>query len=128
MTYTELSEDFLVEAEPSYVPEHSDPENGQYFFSYKIRITNRGNKKAQLVSRRWIIVDGKKHKEEVEGPGVVGEQPSFDAGATYEYTSFCPLKTPTGSMRGNYIMTDSDGRIFSIKIPLFFLRDNSHNH
>ncbi|MCC6137434.1 MAG: Co2+/Mg2+ efflux protein ApaG [Bdellovibrionaceae bacterium] len=128
MTYTELSEGFLVEAEPSYVHEHSDPENGQYFFSYKIRITNQGSSKAQLVSRRWIIVDGKQNKEEVEGPGVVGEQPRLDTGATYEYTSFCPLTTPTGSMRGNYIMTDADGRIFSIKIPLFFLRDNSHNN
>lgn len=128
MTYTEVSEGFLVEAEPSYVPEHSDPEKGQYFFSYKIRITNTGNKKAQLMSRRWIIVDGKKNKEEVEGPGVVGEQPRLDSGATYEYTSFCPLPTPTGSMRGNYVMTDVDGRIFSIKIPLFFLRDPSHNN
>lgn len=128
MTYTELSEDFLVEAEPSYVPEHSDPENGQYFFSYKIRITNRGSKKVQLLSRRWVIIDGKQNREEVEGPGVVGEQPKFDEGTTYEYTSFCPLNTPTGSMRGNYIMTDASGRIFSIKIPLFFLRDNQHTH
>lgn len=128
MTYMETSEDFVVEAEPTYVPEHSDPEKGQYFFSYKIRITNKSSTPAQLVSRRWVIVDGKKNKEEVEGPGVVGEQPHFDVGTTYEYTSFCPLQTPTGSMRGHYVMTDANGRVFSIKIPLFFLRDPSHNH
>ncbi|MCB9073818.1 MAG: Co2+/Mg2+ efflux protein ApaG [Bdellovibrionaceae bacterium] len=128
MLYSELSEGFLVEAEPAYVPEHSDPANGQYFFSYKIRITNKSAKKAQLLSRKWVIVDGKQHREDVEGPGVVGEQPSLDLGATYEYSSFCPLQTPTGSMRGNYIMADSEGKIFSIKIPLFFLRDNHHNN
>lgn len=128
MTYMETSENFVVEAEPVYVPEHSDPEKGQYFFSYRIRITNKGETPAQLVSRRWVIVDGRQNKEEVEGPGVVGEQPHFPPGGTYEYTSFCPLPTPTGSMRGHYVMTASDGRIFSIKIPLFFLRDPSHNH
>jgi ApaG protein len=128
MTYSELSEGFLVEAEPSYVPEHSDPANGQYFFSYKIRITNKNEKPAQLLSRKWVIVDGKKNKEEVEGPGVVGEQPTLEAGQSFEYTSFCPLQTPTGSMRGNYVLSNSDGKIFAIKIPLFFLRDNHHNH
>lgn len=127
MVYSEVSEGFLVEAEPTYVAEHSSPEEGRFFFAYRIRITNQAKRKAQLLRRHWIIVDGAQNREEVEGDGVVGEQPHFEDGTAYEYTSFCPLTTPTGSMRGSYLMTDEGGKIFSIKIPLFFLRDHLHN-
>lgn len=128
MVYSEVTDGYLVEAEPTYVPEHSHPDEKQFFFAYRIRITNQAGKKAQLHRRHWIIMDGNKNREEVEGEGVVGEQPNFDDGTTYEYTSFCPLPTPTGSMRGTYLMTDESGKSFEIKIPLFFLRDHSHNH
>lgn len=128
MTYAEQSGDFLVEVEPTYVPEHSVPEEKRFFFAYRVRITNTGTKKAQLLRRHWIIMDGEKRREDVEGPGVVGEQPSFAEGTTYEYTSFCPLPTPTGSMRGTYEMVDENNRPFLIKIPLFFLRDPSHDN
>jgi ApaG protein len=127
MIYTEETNGFVVEAEPSYIPEKSNPEEGQYFFAYRIRIRNTSDKKAQLKARHWVIMDGKQHREDVEGPGVVGEEPHFEPGTTYEYTSFCPLPTPTGSMRGAYIMKDESGKNFQIKIPLFFLRDHQHN-
>lgn len=128
MVYREETEGFVVEAEPAYIPEQSNPEVGKYFFSYRIRIQNIGSKKAQLKSRHWVIMDGQKRREDVEGPGVVGEEPFFEPGASYEYTSFCPLPTPTGSMRGSYFMRDESGKEFKIKIPLFFLRDHNHNH
>lgn len=131
MLYSESSSDFLVEVEPTYVPEHSSPEELRYFFAYRVRITNQGEKKAQLLRRHWIIVDGHQNREDVEGPGVVGEQPVFEPGTTYEYTSFCPLTTPTGSMRGTFEMAphsdDENAPSFNIKIPLFFLRDPSHD-
>lgn len=128
MVYQESSEGFLVEVEPSYVPEHSKPDQQQFFFAYRVRITNQGDKKAQLIRRHWVIVDGQQGREEVEGPGVVGETPSFEAGTTYEYTSFCPLPTPTGNMRGTYLMTDDSGTTFRIKVPLFFFRDPQHDN
>lgn len=127
MTYSEVTENFLVEVEPAYVSEHSLPEENHYFFAYNIRIKNLGQRKAQLASRHWVIIDGNKKREEVEGDGVVGEQPFFEPGTIYEYTSFCPLPTPTGNMRGSYLMIDDEGNTFRIKVPLFFLRDSSHD-
>ncbi len=127
MIYSEETEGFVVEAEPTYVPDHSKPEESKFFFAYRIRIRNEGPRSAQLLGRHWIIVDGQKNREDVEGPGVVGETPFFEKGTTYEYTSFCPLPTPTGSMRGVYTMRDANGEDFKIRIPLFFLRDHQHN-
>lgn len=127
MIYTEETNGFVVEAEPAYIAEQSKPEENHFFFAYRIRIRNEGPKKAQLMGRHWIIIDGNKKREDVEGPGVIGEQPYFEPGTTYEYTSFCPLPTPTGSMRGSYVMKDEAGEPFNIKIPLFFLRDHRHN-
>ena len=128
MIYTETTEGFLVEVEPNYVPEHSLPDEDHFFFSYRVRIKNIGDKKAQLTSRHWVIMDGLQRREDVEGDGVVGEQPFFDAGTTYEYTSFCPLPTPTGNMRGSYLMKDEGGKTFKIKVPVFFLRDYQHSN
>lgn len=127
MTYAEVTDHFLVEVDPQFVPEHSEPNESKYFFSYKVKITNQGTEPAQLLRRHWIIMDGKQKREDVEGPGVIGETPLFEPGASFEYTSFCPLPTPTGSMRGSYLMTNSKGETFKIKIPLFFLRDHAHD-
>ena len=127
MIYREETEGFVVEAEPTYIPDQSSPEENRFFFAYRIRIRNEGARKAQLLGRHWVIVDGQKNREDVEGPGVVGEQPFFEVGTSYEYTSFCPLPTPTGSMRGTYVMRDENGEEFKIRIPLFFLRDHLHN-
>ena len=93
-----------VEVESRFVPERSDADRGQYFFAYEIRITNTSAAKVQLVSRHWIITDGWGRVEEVKGPGVIGVQPWIAPGETFEYESFCPLSTPTGSMRGVYEM------------------------
>ena len=91
-------------------------------------ITNNGTAAAQLMSRHWIITDGNGKVEEVKGAGVVGEQPVLKPGATFEYTSFCPLPTATGNMRGTYQMLDEKGNHYNAKIPLFFLRDLRNFH
>ncbi|MBL7715214.1 MAG: Co2+/Mg2+ efflux protein ApaG [Bdellovibrionales bacterium] len=121
--YRELTNGIEVVAEPAYVPEKSQPEKGVYFFAYQITITNREMGMVQLRSRHWIITDGHGQVHEVQGEGVVGEQPLLGNGESFTYSSFCPLPTPTGNMRGTYTMEAvEEGQSFRIRIPLFFLR------
>lgn len=102
--YSEVTRDVCVEVESSYIPEQSRPQANYYFFAYHVKITNRGSIPVQLVSRHWVIMDGNGVVHEVSGPGVVGHQPRLAPGETFEYSSFCPLPTPTGNMRGSYHM------------------------
>lgn len=110
-----------VLATSQYIPERSDPERGLYFFAYQIIISNEGEEQVQLISRHWIITDANGRVEEVEGEGVVGEQPVIEPGEQHEYTSFCPLKTTSGSMQGTYQMTTEDGESFDVEIAPFRL-------
>lgn len=110
-----------VEVESEYVPDQSDPQTQFYFFAYHITITNEGTQPVQLLNRHWIITDGDGRIEEVKGPGVIGEQPTLEPGDSFNYSSFCPLPTPMGSMRGTYDMRLPDGEHFDAKIPEFKL-------
>lgn len=110
-----------VEVTSAYVPERSAPEEGRFLFAYVVRISNVGTERAQLVSRHWIIADADGDEEQVVGPGVVGEQPVLDPGDTFEYSSFCPLSTPVGSMRGTYQMVTAGGEQFDAAIAPFTL-------
>ena len=110
-----------VEVEAEYVRERSAPERSQFFFAYHVRVSNTGEEAAQLVSRRWVITDGEGEVQVVEGPGVVGEQPLLTPGASFEYTSFCPLPTPYGTMHGTYRMVCPDGDRFEAVIAPFTL-------
>jgi ApaG protein len=110
-----------VQVRSSYLPERSSPRDAHYFFTYRIRISNLGEETVQLVSRHWIITDGDGHVEEVQGPGVVGEQPVLEPGESFEYSSFCPLQTPIGSMQGTYQMVTSGGSQFDAEIAPFSL-------
>ena len=91
-----------VKVQANYVVERSQPAQGRWFFSYRIRITNQGPEPIQLLNRHWVITDAHGEVEEVRGPGVIGEQPQLETGETFEYTSFCPLATPFGTMEGSY--------------------------
>jgi ApaG protein len=104
-----------------YEEDKSAPEEGYYFFSYTVRITNEGSRPAQLWSRRWVITDGDGNREVVEGDGVVGHQPNLAPGESFEYTSFCPLPTPVGAMEGTYLMRTGDGGDFKAEIASFTL-------
>ena len=110
-----------VEVQSAYVPERSSPGDSHYFFTYRIRISNRGEETVQLLSRHWIITDGEGNVEHVRGPGVVGEQPVLMPGESFEYTSFCPLATPIGSMHGTYQMVTAGGGRFDAEIAPFSL-------
>ncbi len=104
---------------PAFVPERSGPE--QWFFAYRIRIANGGSERVQLQSRHWIITDANGHVEEVRGPGVVGEHPVLDPGEHFEYTSFCPLPTPFGTMEGSFQMINAANETFDVQIAPFEL-------
>ena len=110
-----------VQVQSVYVPEKSSPAENYYFFAYTVRISNEGEHTVQLVSRRWIISGPDGEVGRVEGPGVVGEQPLLAPGQFFEYTSFCPLQTPFGSMRGVYNMVTPDGTTFEAQIAAFSL-------
>lgn len=114
------SNGFRVEVMSRYSNDNSQP--GQWIFEYTVRITNIGERTAQLISRHWVITDALDEVTEVRGPGVVGEQPTFEPGRAFQYSSWCPLKTPTGTMHGTYQMRGQDGSLFDIEVPWFALR------
>ncbi|RHW17954.1 Co2+/Mg2+ efflux protein ApaG [Sphingomonas gilva] len=110
-----------VRVSVSFLPEQSEPERGRWFWAYHIRIENDGDQPVQLLTRHWIITDGRGARHAVEGEGVVGEQPLILPGGSYDYVSGCPLTTPTGSMQGSYHVVGEDGEGFDIAIPKFAL-------
>jgi ApaG protein len=101
---------------PSYWPERSSPESGQFAFMYTVEIANLGKEPAQLRSRHWIITDANGRTEEVRGLGVVGKQPRLEPGERFEYTSWAMLRTPFGTMRGSYFMVRPNGQGFEAKV------------
>jgi len=123
--YTAVSNNIKVTVRPKYLAERSEPDEGRYFWSYTIEIANDGDRTVQLTHRHWQITDANGHREEVRGPGVVGEQPRLKPGDAFSYTSGCPLRTPSGVMVGTYRMVDESGRVFDVAIPAFSL-DSPH--
>ena len=113
--------DIRVKVESFYIPEQSDPVIGRYVFAYNVSIHNGGPTAAKLLSRHWIITDANGHIQEVEGEGVVGEQPYLQPGEMYRYTSGAMLETPVGSMHGSYLLVDDSGIQFEAQIPAFTL-------
>jgi ApaG protein len=116
---------FDVQVQPRFLPEQSAPQQGLYSFAYTINITNAGEVPAQLVSRHWVITNAAGEVEEVKGLGVVGHQPLLKPGESFEYTSGCRLRTPSGTMHGSYFCVAEDGERFDVEIPAFVLDDGS---
>ncbi|HXH16718.1 MAG TPA: Co2+/Mg2+ efflux protein ApaG [Sphingomonas sp.] len=110
-----------VRVSVSYLPEQSEPERGRWFWAYHIRLENEGDESVQLLTRHWVITDGRGSRHSVEGEGVVGEQPVIEPGASFDYVSGCPLATPSGAMQGSYQMVREDGATFAVEIPRFAL-------
>ena len=102
--------DITVRVSVSFLPEQSEPGQGRWFWAYHVRIENDGPQAVQLVSREWVISDGRGSRQEVRGEGVVGEQPVLEPGGSFDYVSGCPLGTPTGSMDGP-LFHDRGGRL-----------------
>ena len=118
---TMLTRGILVTVESRYIPERSSAASRQYAFAYTVRIENQGSVTAQLRSRHWIITDADGLVQEVQGEGVVGAQPVLHPGEEFEYTSWCIIATPSGSMRGTYHMVTQGGDHFDAEIAPFRL-------
>lgn len=116
-----LTDGIRIRVHPRYLPEHSNPISSRWLFGYQVAISNEGTEPVRLVTRHWIITDAFGETEEVEGVGVVGETPVIEPGETYRYASFCPLKTPFGSMHGSYGMVRPSGESFQATVETFNL-------
>lgn len=110
-----------VRTSVSYLPDQSEPERGRWFWAYHIRIENDGEQVVQLLTRHWVITDGRGERHSVEGEGVVGEQPVIEPGGSFDYVSGCHLATPTGHMQGSYRMLGGDDAMIDVAIPKFAL-------
>jgi ApaG protein len=116
-----LTRGVRILVKPQYVADQSDPANDHYLFAYHITIRNEGSETVQLISRHWVITNGEGQVEEVRGPGVVGYQPELEPGQEFQYTSGCPLRTPVGSMHGEFNMVTKAGESFDARIAPFTL-------
>ena len=117
--YSETTDGITVRVSVSFLPEQSEPARGRWFWAYHVRIENASAAAVQLISREWMISDGRGGLNEVQGEGVVGEQPIIEPGAAFDYVSGCPLGTPTGFMEGRYNLVSGEGRAFAVAIPRF---------
>ncbi|HLD69076.1 MAG TPA: Co2+/Mg2+ efflux protein ApaG [Pseudomonas sp.] len=104
-----------------YLPEQSEPEQNRFAFAYTVTIHNAGELPAKLQSRHWVITDGDGHKQEVRGPGVIGQQPLIAPGQSHTYSSGTLLSSRVGTMQGSYQMLADDGKRFDAIIAPFRL-------
>ena len=120
--YEAVTRGIRIRVTPQYLEDQSSPEESEFFWAYTIEIANESDETVQLRSRVWRITDARRPaREEVRGPGVVGETPVIQPGSSFSYTSGCPLRTPSGIMVGSYQMTDAKGELFDVAIPAFSL-------
>lgn len=119
--YRSTTRNIEIEVEPFYLEDRSDPDDGRYVWAYRVTIANNSDQPVQLIARYWRITDAAGRVEEVRGPGVVGEQPELNPGDSFQYTSGCPLRTPSGFMVGSYTMRKEGGELFEVDIPAFAL-------
>ena len=110
-----------VQVQSVYIESQSSPDEERFVFAYTITIRNLGRTPVQLLSRYWLITNGNGRETEVQGEGVVGEQPHIAPGGEYQYTSGAVIETPFGTMEGHYEMVDEQGARFRIAIPVFRL-------
>lgn len=122
VAYEATTDTIKVIVRPLYLDGQTDVMSGRFVFGYFVRIENEGVLEVQLLRRHWIISDGRGKVEEVEGEGVVGEQPVILPGGAHEYNSYCVLNTFEGSMEGTYLMQRENGERFKVMIPRFNLR------
>lgn len=105
-----------------FLESESEPEEEKFCFAYDVTVANEGTTPVQLIARHWIIKDAMNRIEEVRGEGVIGQMPWIDPGESFTYTSWCPLTTEYGSMRGSYTMQRPNGETFEATIAPFALQ------
>ena len=125
--YERTTRGIRIVVRPRYLDNQSQPDAGRFVWAYTIAIENHGVETVTLRNRYWKITDAHGRVQEVRGPGVVGEQPTLQPGEVFEYTSGCPLTTPSGFMAGAYQMEGQGGERFNVDIPVFSL-DSPHEN
>jgi len=121
MRYEQATDGIRVRVQPRFSLADSDPGEGKFVFSYDIMMCNEGETSAQLLFRHWHIHDAAGEDTEVDGDGVVGEQPTLGPGDSHEYKSYCVLRSPVGYMEGYYTFVRPDGELFRVAVPRFEL-------
>jgi ApaG protein len=110
-----------VQVEPRFLPDQSSPEDGVYTFAYSVTITNNGKVAAQVISRHWVIHDSDGNTQQVDGLGVIGQQPLLAPGESFRYTSGCRLQAPSGTMHGSFFIVTERAERFDVPISMFVL-------
>ena len=117
---TEITEGVKVTVETEYQPDYSSPSQDHYVFTYQVTIENNSNHTVKLLRRHWYIQDIGYPRREVEGEGVIGQQPILEPGDTHRYVSGCNLKSGIGTMKGTYLMVRvMNGKRLEVMIPEF---------
>ncbi|MBS1729405.1 MAG: Co2+/Mg2+ efflux protein ApaG [Bacteroidetes bacterium] len=117
---SKISEGVEISVEVFYQENLGSMMQKEFTFAYRISIENLNNFPIRLLRRHWFIFDSNGEQSEVEGEGVIGEQPFIDPGQKYQYMSGCNLKTEMGKMYGQYLMENTDNQAtFYVNIPPF---------
>lgn len=115
-----ITQGIRVSVETFYQEKHSNPEEDRYVYAYRIQIRNEGTETVQLLRRHWYIRDSNNILREVEGEGVIGQQPIIEPGAHHEYVSWTNLLTDIGKMYGVFSMRkEENGTLIDVQIPEF---------
>ena len=110
-----------IDVQTHFIPEQSRPDSDLFVFAYTVTIENRGQNPAQLLRRHWVITDFNQKVLEVQGEGVIGEQPRLLPGERFTYTSGTTIETDVGTMKGSYTMQTDTGELFEAPIKEFIL-------
>lgn len=119
---TQITNGVKISVSTEYLREYSNPIQYHYVFAYKVTIENCSEFTVQLLRRHWFIHDSNGSVKEVEGEGVVGQQPELEPGQSHQYVSGCNLKTSIGKMHGTFLMQRLvDGKEFKVEVPEFVM-------
>jgi ApaG protein len=119
---TAITHQVKISVVTSYEDHHSNSANDYFMFAYRITIENLSEYTIQLLRRKWLIFDSDGTSREVEGEGVVGQQPVLNPGEQHTYVSGCQLTTEIGTMKGEFQMQRlADHTLFNVEIPKFEL-------
>lgn len=117
---SKISDGVQISVETFYQADYSNPYNNEFMFAYRITIENHNSFTVQLLRRHWHIFDSCGEYKEVEGEGVVGQQPLLQPGEHFQYVSGCNLRTEMGKMHGKYTMENQNNKqTFEVNIPAF---------
>ena len=126
--YEHTSHHIRILVNPQFLENQSEPDNRKFVWAYTITLENLSDQTVKLLTRHWVITDGLGRTQEVKGQGVIGEQPTIRPGESFQYTSGCPLSTPSGMMKGSYGMINAQGQGLDVIIPAFSLDSPYDRH